>query len=71
MEFVPGTEIEKPVVTPADGNVFSVMGAVRKGLRRAGVSEEIISEYCDFVRGSGSYDRALQISMEYAELMPS
>lgn len=58
---------EKPVVTgPVDGNVFSVMGAASRALKRAGLADRA-TEMSNRVRSSGSYDEALSIIMEYVD----
>lgn len=54
-------------VTPADGNVFSIMGATRKALRRAGASQAELDEYTAEVT-SGDYDHALQVTMRWVNL---
>lgn len=66
-ECVPGTQIRKPSVRLEDGNVFAILGAVRKALRRAKVPAEIIAKYQDEAT-SGDYDKALQTSMQYVEV---
>lgn len=64
-----GDDQAKPVVQLIgnDGNIFSIMGRVRKALRDAGLkaSAEV---YTKRVMGCGSYDEALQITMEYVEV---
>lgn len=47
-----------------DGNAFAVMGAVRKALRRAGVSSEEINEYSK-ESTSGDYDHLLRTAMQW------
>ncbi len=51
-----------------DGNAFAVMGAVRRALRQAGNSSEVIDAYTDEAK-SGDYDHLLAVSMEYAGTM--
>lgn len=56
-----------------DGNVFSIIGRVRKELRRNGVSDEVIGEFTDEVIGefinecnkADSYDVVLRIVMNW------
>ena len=50
-----------------DGNVFSIIGRVRKALGRAGYSE-IAEEYVKACKKADSYDKVLQITMEYVEV---
>ena len=52
-----------------DGNVFSVMGAVSKALRKAGWSKLQIEEYARQAMSS-DYDNALRVSMTYTEAPP-
>lgn len=47
-----------------DGNAFAIMGAVRKALRRAGVSVEEIDEYTK-ASTSGDYDNLLRVAMSW------
>ena len=51
-----------------DGNIFAIMGKVRNVLKAAGMREEA-REYTDKVTSCGSYDEALQITMEYVEVV--
>jgi len=53
-------------LTKTNGNVFALIGRVRKVLRKAGMEKEA-KEMCDKVMKSGSYDEALQVMMEYVE----
>ncbi len=50
----------------ADGNIFNIMGAASKTLKRSGMSEDA-REMCSRVTSSGSYEEALGIIMEYVE----
>ena len=54
-------------VTPMDGNAFSIMGAVSKAIRRAGASNEVISQYREESM-SGSYDNLIQVAMKYVNI---
>lgn len=47
-----------------DGNAFAVMAAVRKALRRAGVSSEEISEYVK-QSTAGDYDNLLKVATSW------
>jgi len=69
MSYVPGTEIEKPVVELIghDGNAAAIMGRVQRALRRAGVPKKVISEY-QKKSMSGDYDHLLSVAMDYAEV---
>jgi len=59
-------EQEKPdaPLIGADGNIFSLMGIASRTLKRAGMPDQA-KEMCSRVTGSGSYDNALGIIMEY------
>jgi len=69
MEYVPGTEIEKPAVNLSDhdGNAYMIMGLVKKALRRAGVPQSVIDTYLTESK-SGDYDRLIQTAMKYANV---
>jgi hypothetical protein len=57
----------KPIVTgPIDGNIFSVLGATKKALQKAGKSVEA-STCQERVFKAESYDNALAICCEYVE----
>jgi len=49
-----------------DGNAFSILGRVRKALRRAGVPEVEVQEFHDEAV-SGDYDHLLQTVMKTVE----
>ena len=51
-------------LTGNDGNAFAIMGAVRKALRRAGVSSEEIAEYTA-QSSSGDYAHLLGTAMDW------
>ena len=59
----------KPVIklTETDGNVFSIIGKVSKGLRSAGMQEQA-SEFCKKAMACDSYDAVLQLCFEYVEV---
>jgi len=51
-------EVEVPLVGQ-DGNAFMIIGSVTRALRKAGVSQEEITEFTDEAM-SGDYDHLLQ-----------
>ena len=51
-----------------DGNAFSIMGAVTKAMRRAGVSREEQDQYFKEAR-SGDYNQLLATTMEWVEVV--
>ena len=55
-------------LTEVDGNAFSVMGAVKKALRRHGVKKEELDEYTKQAT-SGDYDNLLRVTMEWVEVL--
>ena len=61
--------LTKPTVklTGEDGNAFSIMGLVKKALRRAGADKEYIDKYLN-VATSGDYDHLLVVSMEFVNV---
>ena len=50
-----------------DGNAFSIMGRVKKALKRAGADKEYIDEYLSEAT-SGDYDHLLVVSMGYVDV---
>lgn len=54
-------------LTDTDGNAYAVMGAVRKALRRAGVSSEEIAAYAT-ESTSGDYDHLIQTAMRWVDV---
>lgn len=50
-----------------DGNVFSIMGAVSRALKKAGQYEQA-KAYQEAVLSCDSYDKALRLTMEYVEV---
>ena len=50
-----------------NGNIFNLMGIVSRTLKEAGLEEQA-AEMRDRIFKSESYDRALQIIMEYVEV---
>ena len=62
-------KVDKPVckLVGSDGNVFAVIGAVCKALRRAGQPDKA-EEFSKRAMKSGSYDAVLQLCFEYVEV---
>jgi hypothetical protein len=60
----------KPVckLIGTDGNVFSIIGRVRKALRESG-QEGRAREFVERAYRSGSYEEVLQLCMEYVEVV--
>jgi hypothetical protein len=50
-----------------NGNIFNLMGIASRTLKEAGLEEQA-AELRDRIFKSESYDRALQIIMEYVEI---
>jgi hypothetical protein len=50
-----------------DGNAFSIMGAVTKAMRRAGVSKEERDQYCKQAT-AGDYNQLLVTTMEWVKV---
>jgi hypothetical protein len=55
-------------LTGIDSNAFSIMGAVTKAMRRAGVSSEEQDQYFKEAR-SGDYNQLLATTMEWVEVV--
>lgn len=51
-----------------DGNIFNLVGIVSREMRRNGL-EELASEMRNRVFNSEAYDNALQIIMEYVDIV--
>jgi hypothetical protein len=51
-----------------DGNAFSIMGAVTKAMRRAGVSSEEQDKYFKEAT-AGDYNQLLATTMEWVEVV--
>lgn len=60
------TDIEVQVLGE-DGNVFAIIGRVRKALWRAG-ENELAKEYTEKAMAAESYDKVLQLTIEYVEV---
>ena len=54
-------------LTGQDGNVFAVIGAVSKALKRAG-KPDAAKEFQDAAFKCGSYDEVLQLCMKTVEV---
>jgi 3-oxoacyl-[acyl-carrier-protein] synthase III len=50
-----------------DGNAFSVMGAVKQALKKAGASKEEIDQYITDSM-SGDYDNLLRVAMDWVKV---
>lgn len=63
------TEQKKPtcVIVGTDGNVFALAGRVGKTLKRAGMPDKA-KEFYERLPKCKSYDEALQLMMQYAEV---
>jgi hypothetical protein len=51
-----------------DGNVFAIIGKVKKTLNQAGLKEQG-KEFVMRAMGAESYDEILQLSFEYVDVM--
>jgi len=60
---------KKPVVklTGSDGNIFSILGACSKALKRAGQPEKA-KEMLEKATHAGGYHEAIGICMQYVEV---
>ena len=50
-----------------DGNAFSVMGAVKDSLKKAGASKEEIDQYLKESM-SGDYDNLIRVAMDWVKV---
>lgn len=46
-----------------DGNAFAILGAVSRAMRRAGISQNEITNYLNEAK-SGDYDNLLRVTMQ-------
>ena len=53
-------------LSKSDGNVYMILGGVRKAMRRAGISNKEIDAFTDEAK-SGNYDHFLQTVMKTVE----
>ena len=49
-----------------DGNIFALLGAASKALKRAGLADEAKKMQAEVMQ-SGSYDAALQVICQYVD----
>jgi hypothetical protein len=66
---MPSSITEKPTVKliGQDGNVFAIIGAVSRALKKAGMPEKA-DEFTSQAFSSGSYDEVLSLAMDYCEV---
>lgn len=57
----------KRALVGIDGNAFSVIGTVARGLREAGAPPEYVSEFQSKAMSSESYDALLALAIDYTE----
>lgn len=50
-----------------DGNVFAIIGRVRRALIEAGATDEDVKSFMSEMMGAGSYDEALQTVMRWVD----
>jgi hypothetical protein len=55
-------------LTGQEGNVFSILGRVQRGLKEGGVSDEDVSAFWEEVSEAHSYEEALQIIMRWVHV---
>jgi len=60
---------EKPTIqlTGNDGNAFAILGNVRRGMKRAGATDEELKAFMSEAT-SGDYDHLLQTCMKYVDV---
>lgn len=58
------------IARPADGNAFSILGAVSKAMRRARIPQAEVDEYFKEA-ASGTYDNLISTSMRWVTLEAS
>lgn len=51
-----------------DGNVFAIVGRVRRALLNAGASQQQLDSFMSEIRSAGSYDAALVIVMRWVHV---
>jgi hypothetical protein len=61
--------VSKPTVNLVgeDGNAFSIMGRVKKALRRSGADREYVDKYLEEAT-AGDYDNLLVVTMRYVDV---
>ena len=65
---VPEEDRPECQLTGIDGNVFSIIGAVSKALKSAGLPDKA-KEFSDTAMASGSYDGVLQLCFSYVDVI--
>jgi len=50
-----------------DGNIFVLIGAAGRAMKKAGHPRDLIDEMCKRVKATHSYDSALQELMQWVE----
>jgi hypothetical protein len=60
----PDVEVQ---LTGRDGNAYSIIGAVQKALRRAGVPQDEVSEFVT-ESTSGDYDNVIMTAMRWVNV---
>lgn len=60
----PEYQSRRPLVG-IDGNAFSIIATVSRGLREAGAPPEFVSQFNAECMSSESYDKLLQVAMRY------
>ena len=51
-----------------DGNVFAIIGRVRRALMQAGATQEQLDRFWEEVSSAGSYDQALIVVMRWVDV---
>jgi hypothetical protein len=54
--------------TGQDGNIFAIIGAVRRAMRQAGLEPAELDAFTKAVMLTGSYDEALQTVMKWVHV---
>lgn len=54
-------------LTGNDGNAFAIMGSVKSALKKAGATQEEISQYMNESM-SGDYDNLLRVACQWVEV---
>ena len=61
-------DYEKPEVdSDTDGNIFALIGAARRAMKKAGHSRDLMDEMSRRVNATQNYDAALQELMRWVE----
>jgi hypothetical protein len=51
-----------------DGNVFGIIGRVRRALLKAGATQEQLDSFTKEVTSAGSYEKALAVVMRWVDV---